>query len=270
MEVNVDVDPFQDPPQDTSSENSDLFPDSSELSEDQLDEAERALGQLTHHAGMMFLRQHRCFCFQVLIIGTFARLLRWDRSGVIISREFDYCKEPDTLCEFFWRYNGASSSDRGFDDTVREATPDEDALFEAAIWQRLVEDAPFLAVPDGEYRKHLSPGEIATTKLQTYYAEGYVSAVEVGGETYLISRPLVTPVSIVSRGTRGCWAVSKSQNKVVFLKDTWRYKVKNMRQEGSIIADLNQGPDPVDCVPTFVLHGDIGGMLQFLCSGYCC
>lgn len=44
-----------------------------------------------------------CFVFVVGIYGNTARIFRFDRSGVIISKAFEYVSSPHILAEFFWR-----------------------------------------------------------------------------------------------------------------------------------------------------------------------
>lgn len=263
MEVKVSDDPFQNPTEGGIAGSESLFPNQETLSNNARDRTNKALGQLTHYAGQLFTHQYRWAAFQVFIIGNCARLLRWDRSGLVVSEKFNYCTDPKTLCEFFWRYNCADQTQRGYDNSVRAASSDEEEIFRSAVFTRLEEDAPFLAITDGEkFKGYVPPEAIAKARLSTYYEEGRVMIMHVGNEAFLVSRPLVTPVSIVSRGTRGYWAVCKSTKAVVFLKDTWRYDVENMQQEGDIVKMLNI--EGIKYVPTLLEHGAVDGPLQSL------
>jgi hypothetical protein len=84
-----------------------------------------------------------------------------------------------------------------------------------------------------------TPEKIATEQLENHCSKNSLSCVKVGDSEYLISRPIVSPVSIASRGTRGYWPISVSDRKVMLLKDTWRYLVEGMDSEGKIVEVLN-------------------------------
>lgn len=63
--------------------------------------------------------QHRRFVFSLSLQGTKARFLRWDRNGVVISREFDYIQDPRQLLEFVCYIAADTPSHQGYDDSVR-------------------------------------------------------------------------------------------------------------------------------------------------------
>ncbi|KAK7030420.1 hypothetical protein VNI00_014164 [Paramarasmius palmivorus] len=46
-----------------------------------------------------------------------ARLLRWDRGGVVFTKKFNYIKEP-WLVELLWKFNHADAETRGYDESV--------------------------------------------------------------------------------------------------------------------------------------------------------
>lgn len=66
--------------------------------------------------------QHRRFLYSVSIQGTRARFLRWDRNGVIVSREFDYTCSPEILLDFVYNVAAATPSDQGYDTSVTRLT----------------------------------------------------------------------------------------------------------------------------------------------------
>ena len=68
---------------------------------------------------------------------------------------------------------------------------------------------------------------------------------------YLVSRPVVSPLFLDGRGTRGFWAVDEATGKVVFLKDTWRFG----GLEGLTLAYMNE--EGVRNVPVLADHGDV-------------
>ncbi|KAH9941990.1 hypothetical protein B0H21DRAFT_893184 [Amylocystis lapponica] len=69
-----------------------------------------------------------------------------------------------------------------------------------------------------------------------------------------VSRPVVSPLAMASRATRGYWAVTED-NGVVFLKDTWRHTAFDLELESDILADLNKFN--VRHIAHLVIHGDV-------------
>ena len=105
------------------------------------DRLKQYLGQNVAYATDMCARQHRRFCFSVSVSGCWARLIRWDRSGAIISEAFDYHLHPKWLCQFVWRYSQASNSQRGFDMTVEKASPAEESIFSQVVMDHIKRQA---------------------------------------------------------------------------------------------------------------------------------
>ncbi|KZT17995.1 hypothetical protein NEOLEDRAFT_1019891, partial [Neolentinus lepideus HHB14362 ss-1] len=67
------------------------------------DKAIQARSQLVDYANFQWEYQHRAFLFQVIIFKNYARLLRYDRSGVIVSARFKYQETP-YLAQFLSRF----------------------------------------------------------------------------------------------------------------------------------------------------------------------
>ncbi|TFY51332.1 hypothetical protein EVG20_g11049 [Dentipellis fragilis] len=114
------VDPFDDKP------NKSAYP-----FESCTKDGKETRGQITAYAAAMLELQFRTFVFSVLIMGEFARLIRWDRSGAIVTRAFNYQEDPEPLAQFLWRYSFLSRAQRGFDESVKviettDDTPDQD------------------------------------------------------------------------------------------------------------------------------------------------
>ncbi|KAG6843377.1 hypothetical protein H0H93_001212, partial [Arthromyces matolae] len=72
-------------------------------------------GQFTEYTNEIFSRQHRCFLFAVFICGPFARLLRWDHAGAVVSEQFNYISDSRLLVDFLWRFSHLSDERRGLD-----------------------------------------------------------------------------------------------------------------------------------------------------------
>ena len=71
---------------------------------------------------------------------------------------------------------------------------------------------------------------------------------------FLISRPVVSPLSLSGRGTRGFWAVDVLSRRVVFVKDTWRTGPSEGKEGDTLkhMAELG-----VRNIPVVVEHGDV-------------
>ncbi|KAJ2986495.1 hypothetical protein NUW54_g9745 [Trametes sanguinea] len=120
---------------------------------------DRSFGQHIAYVTEIFARQQRVCLYSVSMAGSFARLCRWDRSGLIITRSFEFRVHLELLCEFLARFAYGSSSARGHDTTVNKASSKEEETFRDAITkcvqQQLCVDGDELAKA---IREHYSPG----------------------------------------------------------------------------------------------------------------
>jgi hypothetical protein len=86
--------------------------------------AKETIGQIATYVAMQMDAQYRTHSFFVLIIKDYARLMRWDRSGVVFSEQIYYNTQSE-LVEFFECYNKAPPEVRGSDSYVGQPTPNE-------------------------------------------------------------------------------------------------------------------------------------------------
>ena len=95
------------------------------------------LGQLASYATEWCTRQHRRFAFSIFIGDPYVRFIRWDRAGAMVSKMFDYRVNGQPLVDFLWRFTHLSPVQRGIDDTVQLANPEETELAKhhLAEWQ---------------------------------------------------------------------------------------------------------------------------------------
>lgn len=75
-------------------------------------------GQIAAYAGVAMSMAFRKHFFSMLILGEYARIIRWDRRGAIVTRRFSYTKRPELVFEFYLRFAQLSPSQRGFDVSV--------------------------------------------------------------------------------------------------------------------------------------------------------
>ncbi|GBE89666.1 predicted protein [Sparassis crispa] len=211
--------------------------------------ADRGLGRNIACATEACAHQHRSFYFSVSLSGSRARLIRWDRAGMIVSESFDLRYNAEFLCTFLWRYAHASYSQRGYDPTVQPATKEEEKLFKESIRDHV------------KFQLDLSKRTSLVAAMEEHYQPGNVVAVTMVDDNsikrrLLISRPVISPVSMTGRGTRAYWAVSadNSKGEMMFLKDTWRCNGR-CQKEGEVLEDLHRAGVPN--IPQLICHGDV-------------
>ena len=217
----------------------------------EVQQADRALGQHIAYVTEMFARQFRVFLFSLSMSGSRLRLLRWDRSGCIVSESFDIRQQPELLCEFLWRFSHASAIDRGYDVTTEIALPEEEKLFRSLV---TTETRIQLGVEgeelDQAVSQHYEPGRV----MAVYVLDQGAPDDDAHIRRFLISRPIVSPLQLVGRGTRGYWAVDIETRRVLFVKDTWRSRSPS-GLEGHTLQRLNDVN--VRNVPFLIAHGDV-------------
>ncbi|KAI0344305.1 hypothetical protein BDW22DRAFT_1427927 [Trametopsis cervina] len=191
--------------------------------------------------------QHRVHVFSVFIVGHSARIIRWDRAGAVVSEQFDYFSGKNWLGEFLFRYEHATPQLRGHDTTLRLATRDESTRFEDGV-RAFLEKCPACAKPrlartlDGSYpvyRVRVNDGSREGPKTREF----------------LIGPPFTGPVPLFERATRGFLAWEVEEERVVFLKDTWR--AKDHESEAQIYQKLQRATMPEKYLPRVLICGDV-------------
>lgn len=208
-------------------------------------EAERILQNITALALSQLDHQHRVFMFSLVVFGTYARFIRWDRAGAIFTEAFDYREEPRQLAEFLWRYGRLSRAERGFDYTVRVATATEKHGLASAVEEYLSDNtnravAGMDRVVDADFPCYALSILDSTTRLN---------------HTLIIQRPITTPSSPVGRATRAYIALDTSTNDLVFVKDYWRPVDPGRIAETQIYEALREAKVPH--LPTIRMGGDV-------------
>lgn len=183
------------------------------------------LGQITSYAAAQLGAQFRTHVFSIFICRDTARLLRWDRSGAIVTETIKY-NTSDILVDFFSRYAKAPPAMRGKDESVSDPSP----------------------VEEDEAREALQLGKtVPLVKLSIPIAGGHCSFVTSAPEAILYTPP--------GRATRGFKAYHVSKQEVVFLKDSWRINLQDIQAEGKVYEVLNSAQ--VGNVPHCIASGDI-------------
>ncbi|KAI0809056.1 hypothetical protein BC629DRAFT_1732418 [Irpex lacteus] len=213
-------------------------------------------GQQIQYVSNVMALQHRSHVFSISIIGHYARLIRWDRAGALVSERFNYHDgENSWLAEFLFRYSKATPEQRGFDCHVQKADKDDIALLDAAVKAHIQEfkypahlKIPLERTVDASYpayKVHVDP----ETKDD--------EAPE--GRDYIICRPFTEISSLCGRATRGYLAWGVHEKKLVFFKDTWRAEGEGLFSEAQIYKDLHGlNLDRLkSLLPTVLVSGDV-------------
>ena len=197
--------------------------------------ARQTLGQVTSYATAHLAAQFRTHVFFILLLRKSARIMRWDRAGVIVSERMPLDKSE--LTQFFWRFSNADAMERGHDPTVtpfkftNDLTKDflfDKLQFATDIDDVKMEDVNFFEVLLGVPREN----------------NRYV----IGKTTYL------GVASLASRATRSFKAWCLRTKKPVFLKDTWHILSRSQRPEHEIYEKLTTAK--VQHIATMLDHSD--------------
>ncbi|RPD54650.1 hypothetical protein L226DRAFT_509635 [Lentinus tigrinus ALCF2SS1-7] len=210
-----------------------------------------AFGQHVAYVAEVFARQHRTCFFSLAVFGSSVRIFRWERSGCVVTESFNIRKHPNLLCDFLWRFSQVPHVIRGHDMSVEAARPGEEDLFRDAITAHVQSQLELEGDDlDRSVKVHYEPGRVFAIHILPQHFSSHPENIR----RFVVSRPVVSPLSLIGRGTRGYWALDASTHRVVFLKDTWRFQ-KSEELEGDTIRRLvDLG---VRHVPSLVWHGDI-------------
>jgi len=160
------------------------------------------------------------------------RFIRADRSGMVVSRSFDWRQEPQNFAEFLWRFAHLTPEQRGRDTTLRPATAGEKslALLNLRPWEpKREQPIVVVRVPDddqGGFREVIAWGAMADAD------------------------------SLTGRATRGWPVYDLKLKKVIFLKNSWHSLVPGMEKESEILSELSKAG--MRNVPKLVCGDNIG------------
>ncbi|KAM6501586.1 Protein kinase-like domain containing protein, partial [Amanita muscaria] len=194
------------------------------------EKSEDALGQSICYATCHESIQGRTCVFQVFVIKDYARLLRWDRSGAIVT-----CKIPlsdSKFFEFFWRFCHLDASERG--------------------WDMTMESPSLKDVTDAKDKLLKAEKEVGIDCNSQHFGK-----ISLGEEkdSYIVHRIFSGTQSPFGRGTRGYAAYRKKDGKVRFLKSTWRVVGEGRKPEHEIYATLHAAE--VQYIPTVVEYLEV-------------
>jgi hypothetical protein len=184
------------------------------------------LGQMGTYVAAQVDSQYRNHTFLVLIVRDYARLMRWDRSGIIFTDPIYYIAEPE-LVQFFERYDAAPPKVRGSDTSVQPF------------------DGDIPAAVEGRLKPPLLEVSIQNEGLHSNTAR------------YIIGTPVLQPSLPIGRSTRTSIAYDVQREKPVFMKDSWPVFLGDNVMEGQVYQQLNEGNVPnIPCCVDFSEHDD--------------
>jgi len=196
-------------------------------------DAQTTCGQITAYATSHMSAQYRTHVFFVLICKDHARLIRWDRSGAIVTEPILYNETPQ-LFDFFIHFDHSPPDVRGQDTTVRLANSED------------TKDAVNAVEELKELKKAQVPLLVVSVPNPTTREPSQ----------YVIAAPFASPWVPVGRWTRTSIGYDIQRKMSIFMKDSWRLDLPGVPKEGDVYSNFKVYGVPN--VPRCSNSGDIG------------
>ena len=250
--------------------------------------------QLLSYAALVFKFQKRLFHYIVIFFGRYARIIRFDHSGIVATEKIDYTTDGARLTEFFVRYGRYGAANRGHDPTATRIDPKNKDMAElAAAMREYGREAE-----EKRPKDHVPPlfNKTLDEKWPWWKLEVYDEVTD-SCHLFAVGKPHFYSGGVVGRGTCGYIGVpldkegnptplripkdskpaptSKAGSSTpldadheklkessfkevhfVYLKDAWRVDHPGIEKEGAVLHILNK--HKVQYVPTLLYHGDLG------------
>ncbi|KAI1796544.1 hypothetical protein LXA43DRAFT_1157857 [Ganoderma leucocontextum] len=243
------------------------------------------LERLLANVELVFRFQKRLFHYTVIFFDYYARIIRFDRSGIVATEKIDYVVHGSCLTEFFLHYcHSMSPADRGHDPTAARIDPKGELAADIQNYGvNAAEKRPKDHVPP-LFNKTLDE-QWPWWKLKVY------DEVTNSHHSFAVGKPHFYAGGVVGRGTCGYIAVPLDENGkptplripkdskptplseddkpadgdqsteskdvyFVYLKDAWRVDHAGIEKEGAVLHVLNK--HQVHYVPTLLHYGDLG------------
>ncbi|KAI1781739.1 hypothetical protein LXA43DRAFT_907881 [Ganoderma leucocontextum] len=235
--------------------NQDPFDERFQNNEAVAEKRREVLGQILSYVELAFKYQQREFVFMVLFLGRYARVVRFDRSGIVASEKIDYAERGAELTTFLVRYARLGPTNRGHDPTASRISRTD------PLWEQLKTHGADAAKKDSE--DHVQKLFNETLDEQWPWWKLSVPDEESGVKRWFaVGKPHFYAGGVACRGTRGYVAAPLNDDgevdpeaEFVYLKDAWRVDHEGMEKEGIILKALNDAK--VSFVPTLLYHGDL-------------
>ncbi|KAM5546009.1 hypothetical protein V8D89_000135 [Ganoderma adspersum] len=229
-------------------------------------------GQLALYASQILRMQHRTHVYLISISGKYAQLVRFDRSGAIISESFDYTTA--TGVAFIGQFlhclfnPSASPEDRGADPTTTLAS-NEEASFFSSLHERLPMGST------SRIARRFKEASSGADESWPVYALNITSpwsqlgsdqtplpvVRDIPAKTHrcLVGKPLFTSRSLMGRGTKCFVGWDLDANRPVMIKDSWRAELSGIGSEFDTYTMLWEGQTTLTSthIPTPLGGGDV-------------
>ncbi|KAL1705152.1 hypothetical protein EV121DRAFT_279854 [Schizophyllum commune] len=194
--------------------------------------------QVMAYLAKMHNRQHRLFSLFLFANAGYFRIIRMDRAGLIVSekRLWDESDRFRDLDDLLRRFDNLSPKEQGSDSTVRPV-PKEDAVLEARARAALEPYVP-------PYKR-----ELPVLEMKVPVDSGATS----GWRSFYVWALERDAYGVCTRATLSCPAWCPREDKVFFLKDSWR--PLHAEREADVIRQLNE--HGVRYAPALVCGGDL-------------
>ncbi|KAL1696850.1 hypothetical protein GGG16DRAFT_42454 [Schizophyllum commune] len=208
------------------------------LTSEATDKGRDVAKQAMAYLAKMHNRQHRLFSLFLFANAEYFRIIRMDRGGLIVSdkRLWDESDRFRDLDDVLHRFDNLPPEAQGLDSTVRPV-PKEDAILEARARAALEPYVP-------PYKRDLPVLEMKVP---------VESGAKSGWRSFYVWAPECDAYGIYTRATLSCPAWCPREDKVFFLKDSWR--PLHAEREADVIRQLNE--HGVRCAPALVCGGDL-------------
>ncbi|KAI0660014.1 hypothetical protein C8Q70DRAFT_1063150 [Cubamyces menziesii] len=253
-------------------------------------------GQLLDYMRNVFLYQHRTGLYSLLINGPEFRAMRWDRSGVLVTKATNYPQDPVSLLRILWAFAFLSLAEQGLDPTAILLSPDSAEYKRMDLWAKANKALDMPYMPGDDLSQFFPPSTAATGTCDTpqtrpapttrfkvnqpstpvfdfvrkKFRESLVSNwpryklfVGPDGREFLVGKPDFDSKSMFGRGTRGYIALDLRTGELVWLKDSWRPFYVGVEPEGEYLRTMTADPENRLAVPTVIAHGDVGEQCTF-------
>ncbi|EJF62742.1 hypothetical protein DICSQDRAFT_169131 [Dichomitus squalens LYAD-421 SS1] len=242
-----------------------------------------------------FTLQHLTALYMVVVHNDSLRLVRYDRSGTIVTPCTDFISDPMVLPDLFWRLSVLTDEQLGMDPTATPILPGspEHAFMDDLARKRVETDIDWhdgAAVPDiadspdpasaqqwsnarSWFRDsiHPKPDDLLLARDFTDDHPRWKLHVPAGADAppheFLVGAPIAFSPSVQlntldQRNPRVFAAYDCTTRQLVCLKDTWRTHKEERywgRREGLVLEMLNKAGVPF--VPTLVCEAELPGQV---------
>ncbi|KZV75348.1 hypothetical protein PENSPDRAFT_87769 [Peniophora sp. CONT] len=234
--------------------------------EKQTDTSEHVRGQLIMYAMHQHHQQPRVASYQVLLIDEKARLLRFDRAGVVCTDLFTWTSGT-ILADFLSRFDEANRAERGYDPTATPATSGEIdaakvAFHKAGYGKTHAMRGPFykFEVPAA----YIDPAVLKRGPSAPSPPSSSADDIRIDAPMryFIAGCPISWSSSFTGRAGTGYICHDILEKGVHFMKDAWRIDEPSLLAEYQVYALLGEEISDSEGVKTSVPH-----VPQLMCGG---